>query len=250
VKIIAQYLGGSHLYGLNTPSSDEDIRYVFLNSTLGEIIGLDRHDHLDKRTVDEDSFGMELRGFLNLLRKTNTQVMELLYAPTSAFTILDPSFKRYILDERHRFINSDRFFKSLQGYIYTERRLALGERAGKIGGKRFEAVERHGYSPKNMVQLFRLGYAGIEFFKSGVFPTNMRTYSEPICNRLLDIKTHPEKYNPLELVAETHELERRLEEVYNTTKVKHEFDLDYANWICGQMYKEILMPFLLVDKHP
>jgi len=243
MKIIAQYLGGSHLYGLNTPTSDEDIRYVFLNDTIGEILGLDRHDHLDKRTIDEDSFGMELRGFLNLLRKTNTQVMELLYAPESAFTTLDPKFKKLVLDRREKFIDSDRFYKSLQGYIFTERRLALGERAGKIGGKRFESVEKHGYSPKNMVQLFRLGHAGIEFFRSGIFPTNMRAYNPVICDRLLDIKTHPENYDPQKLVNETHDLERALEVAYNATAVKYTFDLNYANNVCGEMYRKWLMNY-------
>jgi hypothetical protein len=243
IKVVAQYLGGSNLYGLNTPTSDEDIRYVFVNTDVGQVLGLDRFEHLDKRTKDEDSFGMELRGFFSLLRKTNTQVMEVLYAPPSAFTVLDPKFKTLVLDEYTKFIDSDRFFKSLCGYIFTERRLALGERAGQIGGKRYEAVEKYGYSPKNMVQLYRLAYAGIEFFRSGIFPTNIKTYNEDIWKRLMSIKTEPWLYNPEQLVAETKVLEDVLITAHNNTKIQYIFDIEYANKVCAIFYKEFLVNY-------
>lgn len=242
-KLICSYLGGSHLYGLNTPTSDEDIRYVFLNTDLGQIIGLDRLEHIDRRTKDEDSFGMELRGFLGLLRKTNTQVMELLFAPDSAFNMLDMDFKRMVLDQRSRFIDSDRFFKSLNGYIFTERRLALGERPGQIGGKRHDQVEKYGYSPKNMVQLFRLAYCGIEFFRSGNFPTNIRTYNEDIWKRLMEIKTQPDHFNAQTLVDETITLEGILGAAYDASSIRYKFDLEYANWVCAKMYRPILQNY-------
>lgn len=228
------------MYGLNTPTSDEDVRYVFLNTSLGEIVGLDRLEHIDRRTKDEDSFGMELRGFLGLLRKTNTQVMELLYAPTKAFTVLDMEFKRLVLDQHHRFIDSAKFYKSLSGYIFTERRLALGERAGKIGGKRYSSVEEHGYSPKNMVQLFRLAYCGIEFFRTGLFPTNIKEYNPKIWEHLMEIKTQPDHFDPDVLVGQTMVLEAQLKVEFERTKIKYDFDLDYANWVCLSLYKEIL----------
>lgn len=243
LKLLCSYLGGSHLYGLNTPTSDEDIRYVFLNTELGEILGLDRLEHIDRRNETEDSFGMELRGFLGLLRKTNTQVMELLYAPESAFTVLDPAFKSLILNQYSRFIDSDRFYKSLCGYIMTERRLALGERPGKIGGKRNAALEKYGYSPKNMVQLFRLAYAGIEFFRSGKFPVNMKNYDAAKWARLMEIKTQPEKFDPQVLVGETHELEALLGAAYDVTTIHYIFDLEYANWCCASLYEPILQEF-------
>lgn len=242
-KLICSYLGGSHLYGLNTPTSDEDVRYVFLNTELGQVIGLDRMEHIDRRSKTEDSFGMELRGFLGLLRKTNTQVLELLYAPESAFDMLDMEFKRLVLGQRNRFIDSDRFFKSLLGYIFTERRLALGERPGEIGGKRHDQVIKYGYSPKNMVQLFRLAYCGIEFFRSGNFPTNIKEYNPEIWERLMKIKTQPELFNPQELVDETVALEGVLGAAYDASSIRYKFDLEYANWVCASMYEPILQRF-------
>lgn len=245
MKILCQYLGGSKLYGLDTPTSDEDIRYVFLNTELGQIIGLDRFEHLDKRNKDEDSFGMELRGFLNLLRKTNTQVLELLYTPLNTFTILDNNFEVHILNQRNKFIDSDRFYKSLKGYIFTERRLVLGERKGQIGGKRYESVEKYGYSPKNIVQLFRLIYAGIEFFTSGIFPTNIKTYNESIWETLIKIKTEPEKYSSEKLIKQTYLLENQLDVVYANTRIKYNFNLDYANWVCASLYEPLLNEYFL-----
>ena len=66
-------------YGLNTPESDIDNRFVFLNSDISQIIGLNRYDHLDIKSVTEDSFGFELRHFFNLLKRGNTQCFELLW---------------------------------------------------------------------------------------------------------------------------------------------------------------------------
>lgn len=243
-KLLCSYLGGSHLYGLNTPQSDVDIRYVFLNTELGEILGLDRLEHIDRRNKDEDTFGMELRGFLGLLRKTNTQVMELLFARESAFTLLDPKFKSLVLDKRTQFIDSNRFYKSLKGYIFTERRLALGERAGQIGGKRYEQVEKYGYSPKNMVQLFRLSYCGVEFFRTGNFPCNMKEYREEIWTEMMAIKTRPEEFNPQELVERSNVIEGFLDIAFETTKISYNFDLEYANWVCAALYEPILNEYL------
>lgn len=240
IEIVAQYLGGSHLYGLNTPASDVDERYVFLATDLGSMVGLDRFDHIDTRNKDEDKFGMELRGLFNLLRKTNTQVLELLYAKEASFTLLNPKFKRLVIEQRDRFIDSEKFYKSLKGYLYTERRLALGERAGQIGGKRFAQVETYGYSPKNMVQLFRLGYAGIEFFTSGEFPTNVKEYNAETWKYLMEIKTNPTAFNPDKLVADTYKLEEKLDVAYSKTTIKKTFDLPYANWVCWAFYNDRL----------
>jgi hypothetical protein len=186
---------------------------------------------------------MELRGLFNLLRKTNTQVLELLYAKESSFTLQNSEFKRLVLYQRDRFIDSDKFYKSLKGYIYTERRLALGERAGQIGGKRFAQVETFGYSPKNMVQLFRLAHAGIEFFTSGEFPTNVKDYNEEVWRYLMDVKTNPTAFNPDKLVADTFKLEDKLDIVYSNTRIKRSFDLDYANQVCLALYSNILKDY-------
>lgn len=245
MKKLAEYLGGSHLYGLNTAQSDEDIRYVYLNEELRHVIGMDRHDHVDKRNKDEDSFGMELRGFLALLRKTNTQVLELLYADEDAFSILDPEFKRLVLMQRHRFIDSDRFYKSLKGYIYTEGRLARGERKGKIGGKRCEALLEHGYSPKNFTQLFRLCFAGTEFYRTGVFPTNIRKYDENVWNFLMEVKTQPGLHSVEELQDKVNEWEKVLDDVYERSTVKFKFDDQYAHELCYCFYKPILDSYVV-----
>ena len=49
MKILCNYLGGSISYGLNTPTSDKDERYLFLHSDISKIIGLERQDHESKQ---------------------------------------------------------------------------------------------------------------------------------------------------------------------------------------------------------
>jgi hypothetical protein len=137
-------------------------------------------------------------------------------------------------------LDSEIIYACLRGYMQGELRLALGERTGKLGGKRFEQLQRYGYSPKNICQLFRLGWVGRCFFKEGVFPVHIATYDSGLANLLLSIKTEPEKFKIEDLKAQALENERLLEEAYNARKVTYTFDLGYANQICIDTYTKIL----------
>lgn len=166
MKVLAKYLGGSHSYGLATPESDKDERYVFLHTDIPRILGLNRYDHESKQTNGEDSFGWELRHALNLLKKGNTMVLEILY--NEEWLEITEEFK-YIQSFRNQLIDSRKLYKCLRGYCFSERQLVLGKRTGVLGGKRKEALERLGYSYKNLVQFLRLCLAGLSFFKKVFF---------------------------------------------------------------------------------
>lgn len=238
--ILAKMLGGSHAYGLNTSDSDLDYRYVFLNERPSEIIGLDRYEAEVSQKKEEDSVGYELRRFLQLLRKTNTQVVEMLYNDT--WIDLDFLFQSYILDNKDKLIDSKFFFRSLMGYIQGERRLTLGERTGQLGSKRKQALDKYGYSPKNFINLIRLAKGGCIFFTKGYFPVNWRKEDEHLADSWVNLKLHPEHFSKEDVLTIIDWWEEDLKKAFDQrdqTKDKV-FDLEYANWVIMKFYLPIL----------
>lgn len=230
-------LGGSHAYGLNTASSDLDYRGVFVNTDIATVVGLDRFDHQEKRSDGDDKFSFELRHFLSLLRKTNTQVLEILFS--DAWTVRLPEWELLV---KHRFdlLDSVRMYSSLRGYIHGEKRLATGERTGQLGGKRREQLERYGFSPKNFVQLIRLCFAGKVFFRAGFFPVDLRLHKPDLAAELLDIKEHPEKYTKDGLMKLVEHHETRLNLAFEERKTDYKFNEEIANRILPEVYRPII----------
>jgi predicted nucleotidyltransferase len=239
MKIICKMQGGSHSYGLNTPTSDIDIRGVFLNDDVDTIIGLGRYEHQDLKTVELDSFYWEFRHFLNLLRKGNTQALELLF--NNKWISLDYEFSQ-VIARRNQLIDTAQMFKSLKGYIYSERRLANGERTGKLGSKRKAAIDLYDFSPKNVVQLLRLSWAGTQFFKTGEFPVNIADVDPVFCNELLDIKLNPQNYDKAQLMAKVDQFELMLNQAFDsvTTDQYLKFDYQLANKLILEAYLPVL----------
>ncbi len=232
-------VGGSHMYGLNTPESDYDERYIFMHDDLSNTIGLERFEHLDQRGGDEDKFGFELRHYLNLLRKTNSQVIEILFA--EQYLELHPLFNELIVKNRNRLLSTERMYKSLRGYIHSEIKLATGERTGTLG-KRKDAVEKYGFSPKNFTQLFRLAFCGKYFIKYGTFPTRISTVDEDYAEFLMRLKTSPQDFSKENLEKDVANWEQSLEETFegrDKSKDLH-FDETLANEILLQFYFPVL----------
>lgn len=237
MKIIAEIVGGSHLYGLSTPESDVDKRGVFLNTDTGKILGLERFEVINQRS--EDTLYFELVHYLKGLRKTNTQMMELLFAQSTSFTILSEEFIN-IRSNKYKFIDSKLFYKSLCGFIQNEKRLANGERIGNLGGKRKIALDLYGFSPKNFSHLLRLAYCGKIFFQTNHYPTNIRKEHPEFSQFLFDIKTNPQKFNKKFLEDTSNNALEELKIAFESRNDNFEFDLEKANNICKNYY----LPFL------
>jgi hypothetical protein len=238
MKILAKIAGGSHLYGLNTPQSDYDERYIYAYDDVANIVGLDKNECIDNRVGDEDKLGYELRRFLQLLRKTNTQVVELLFADEDKFIELTPEFKR-IRENKFKLIDQDKFYKSMRGYIQGELRLANGERTGDLGGKRKAALEKYGFSPKNFCQLIRLCKCGITYFRDGEYPVDLRKRFPDLSKELLLIKTQPELFTKQHLNEIVHAMEIDLVAAYTLREGQPPvsyYDHDLANRIIFETY--------------
>ena len=237
MNVIFNALGGSKAYALATPTSDTDLRGVFLNTELKHIIGLDKYEHQQLVTEDEDNKYKELRRFFNLLREANTEAIELLFMEDYIFC--DPLFAK-IRSQRERLLDSERLYKCLLGYMKGDLARANGTRTGKLGGKRKAAIDKNGFSQKNFVQLYRLAWAGKIFFQKGYFPVNVQKEDPSFADMLLQIKVAPHFFN-VEILNEAASLaEAALHKAYDNRTISYKFDSDFANEMILAAYYPIL----------
>lgn len=239
-KLLAEIVAGSRLYGLETENSDTDWRGLFIATDPHYVAALRKIEsivQLEKET-SRDAAYYELKHFLLMMAKTNTQVLEILFSPESSFVSTSATFD-FMQVNREKLINTDLLKKSLYGYVVSELRLANGERVGQLGGKRKLQLEKYGFSPKNFVQIFRLIFVGKTFFTDNIFPVNLKQFNPDFCAELLDIKTNPQNYKREELDARVHKELDELNKIMDASDVKHEFDWDLAANIILNEYKQL-----------
>jgi hypothetical protein len=238
MNIIASYLGGSHSYGLSTSESDQDIRYVFLNTDIGAILGLSRYEHQIEINKENDKQGYELRHFLRLLRNGNTQSLELVF--NHKWEILDELFA-YIQRNRERLLDSKTIFRCLCGYAMGERKLIFGTaHRGQIGEKRRKAIEQYGYSYRNACHAFRLLRAGVIFFQTGAFPVDIVAQDPEYGQFIHSVKTNPSAHTPEDLDKRLESIDLELKKAYDNRSLNFSFDTDFANEICLRAYRPYL----------
>lgn len=223
-------LGGSTLYGLRTPTSDSDFRGVYLNSRLGEVVGITNNETQGQSKEEGDDFSyFSLLRFFELLKKTNTNTIEILFAPE--YLLITEDFNR-IKEKRTEFVDSYRLIKSCQGYVISETRLTLGERTGRLGGKRQEQVQKWGYSPKNAASIIRIIGTLKEFLKTGEWACVVTGELKKLS---MDLKLNPEKFS----VDDVKELveNARIEVDSLTDTLGMKFNVDLAAEMMWDIYK-------------
>lgn len=233
---------GSRLYKLDTPDSDFDRRYIYVTTDSSEILGLNRHEFEDGRLEGvKDDYGEELRRFLKYLRKGNTNSIELLFVDESETLSLSPFFKERLFVGREKLIPADKLYHVLRGYGHGELKLALGERTGRLGGKRQAQVATYGFSPKNFVQLLRLYRTGRVYYETGVYPLVL---NDVFRQTLLNIKTQPENWKKENLVDLARQEEADMTTAFSqwekTKPFNHFFDEEYAEELVAEVYFPIL----------
>ena len=117
--IVYECLSGSHAYGLSTPESDVDIKGVFI---------LPKEDYYSLNYIDQisnetnDIVYYELKRFVELLGKSNPNILELLYTPEDSVRKIHPVFHKI----RSRNFLSKQCKDSFGGYAMTQVRKAKG----------------------------------------------------------------------------------------------------------------------------
>lgn len=235
MKNILTYLGGSNAYGLATPTSDKDVRGIFMHTDMSYVIGLNRHEHQENIAEGADEKFKEVRHFLCLLRKANTEALEALFLNPKDAISFEPEMQM-IWSKREKLLDSAKLFSCLMGYMQGELRLANGERTGKLGGKRKAQIDKYNFSPKNFCNLFRLAWCGTRFFERGYFPVNVMKEDESFGKLLLEIKTQPQNFTKDSLNSNAALFEQALKTAFNNRDKTYVFDLVAANRLCLDIY--------------
>lgn len=123
---VVEMVFGSHLYGLNTPSSDKDFKGVFLPSkeeillaSVPKSINL----HTKKTTtakntsLDVDHEFYSIQYFFELAKKGETVALDMLHAPKSSWIEYTPQWEQ-IHNKRHIFYTKT--LSSFVGYAKTQ----------------------------------------------------------------------------------------------------------------------------------
>ena len=194
---LVRYIGGSRLYNLATEDSDKDHRSIFIHNDFSKIAGLScrtaKHDTIVKSFDGDDSVAYELRKWFMLMRKCSTSAIEAVFLKSKDYVYITLDFSK-IRDERIQFIDSQKLITSTIGYAMGEKRLALGERCGKLGGKRRKQVEAYGFSPKNATQIIRIIVACESFLNNGDYALDISKYDTASFYLAKKIKTQPGKF--------------------------------------------------------
>jgi hypothetical protein len=221
-QLICQLIGGSTLYGLNTVESDIDYRGLFVAHSPLHISGLSTIDNIVTESPHDATY-YEIGRYMELLRKTNTQVLEILFAPKESFIYSHPYFE-VVRENRYSLIDSEKLKNSLKGYVFSEMRLATGERSGRLGGKRKEKVSQLGFSPKNFVQIMRLCVVGSHFYNTGEYMVNVKSHSDDLYKQLMDIKINPSNYSCEELKDMVYQQYAELIDAIEHSNIQFNFD--------------------------
>lgn len=116
-NIILLGLGGSHAYGMNTETSDLDVRGIATNSKRNILIGQDFEQVVE---VNTDTTIYSFDKIINLLCSCNPNTIEMLGLKPEHYLYLSPE-GRALVENRHMFL-SKRAIHSFGGYANSQLR--------------------------------------------------------------------------------------------------------------------------------
>lgn len=115
-SIIFEYLAGSHSYGLNTESSDEDYRAVCIAPKEYYLGMLNFEQHEDKSK--EDRIIYDIKKLISLAKDCNPNIIEALFAPEDCITHTTDIWER-IRAQRYLFLTKKAKF-TYSGYAFAQ----------------------------------------------------------------------------------------------------------------------------------
>lgn len=119
--IVFSAIMGSHAYGTNLPTSDTDIRGIFIQP-LEDILGFGKVDQV----ADEknDIIYYEIGRFLDLLKSNNPNILELLNVPEDCIRI-NKGIMKFVFDHKDKFLTKKCRW-SFGGYAVEQIKKARG----------------------------------------------------------------------------------------------------------------------------
>lgn len=109
---------GSHAYGTNTATSDEDFKGVAIPPKEYFLGAVNRFDQAELRAPDPDAVVYEIRKFFNLAAESNPNIIEVLHTDPSDHFVVDP-IGEIILEHKDAFL-SKKIKHTFLGYSVSQ----------------------------------------------------------------------------------------------------------------------------------
>ena len=122
-NLILKCVAGSHLYGLNTPSSDLDTRGIYLED-IDDVLNINGRQKNEIADGTQDEKYYSLGKFLKLAAECNPNIIELLWVPDKAILYRSPLYDE-LVSHRDWFM-SKRARHTFTGYAYAQIQRAKG----------------------------------------------------------------------------------------------------------------------------
>jgi uncharacterized protein len=228
--LIIRSLVGSSIHGLELAGTDDRDEMGVCIEPPEYVIGLRQFETWVYRTKPEgvrseagdlDLVVHSLRKYARLALKGNPTVLLLLFVEPEQLLVrtelgdelqaLAPAFASRLAG------------KAFLGYLSAQKERLLGER-GQKRVKRPELEEAHGYDTKYAMHMLRLGYQGRELMETGRISLPMR---EDERRRVFAVRKGEVEFN--DVLTEIGELERRLEDLLETSPLPAAPDYDRVN---------------------
>jgi hypothetical protein len=130
-KILLKIRSGSHMYGLNTPQSDEDYMGICIPS-IDYYYGLKTVEEIDESVVEKNENGRntadsidckfyEIRQFFKLAIENNPNILEVLFSNEINVLEISPE-GRLILANKYKFLNKDFIYKKFLAYAFSQKK--------------------------------------------------------------------------------------------------------------------------------
>ena len=119
-QLIFKAIVGSQSYGTSTPTSDIDIKGVYMQS-VAELVSFGYKEQIE---VTKDECYYEVRRFLQLLQSANPTVLELLYSPDDCVLETSPPFE--IIKQHREMFLTQKCLHSFGGYVVAQIKKAKG----------------------------------------------------------------------------------------------------------------------------
>lgn len=226
---------GSIAHDVYVPQSDPNS--IDDKDIMGTFIGPDEfylgfaHSEYKGVFIGEwDAVSYELRKLMNLLIKSNPNVLSMLWVDEKHVLFQDDFGKK--LRQNRDIFSAKTIYQSFTGYAYSQlKRMTHFQFEGYMGEKRKKLVEHFGYDTKNAAHLIRLLRMGIEFLREGVLHV-----TRPDAQELLAIKKGDWTLERVKTQAER--LFKEAEEEFVNSKLPDVVDEKYVEKFLVDMIKK------------
>lgn len=169
-NIILEGVTGSVAYGLDTKSSDVDIKGVYLLPTSKVLeIGFNQ-DKTTRDNVDPDWVYHEIGKFMKLAIAGNPTITELLYLDN--YTLLKPEGK-LLIDNRSAFLSTKAIMNSYRGYAFSQAKRLNNRTEQGLDG--YDSALKNRFA-KHTRHCFRLLMQARQLLESGTLSVKVTPY--------------------------------------------------------------------------